>query len=200
LYAELASHGKQIRQNFIQQALSFLDKDGSKLEPQSFLWFIALAVASLPFQKEDEVLYVIHLINKTVPLRGASTELTLKKHFADGGESPANVTMTPNIVNELKSGLAVILLLQLKKFLKLQYGISDAKVSHFSPMDAAAKFAPVSARQIVVDYHIEFASPASSGWEADATLAFEIFASVRIYAITIYLGFQLLTASHTVSL
>ena len=86
-----------------------------------FLRFILLALASLPFKYEDEVLFVIHRINSILLLRTDQLKSYLKKLSA----RLKTDALTDVDLKYLKAAVAQAFLMRLKRFFKHHYSITD---------------------------------------------------------------------------
>lgn len=83
--------------------------------------YIGEILASLPYSSEEEPLYLIYHINRIVSLSGSSLLSTLKPLFASNKD---NVNAT-DLATKCKLILPMTILLQLKKYLKSSFNLTD---------------------------------------------------------------------------
>jgi hypothetical protein len=91
--------------------------------------YIAKVIASLPYTTEEELLFVVHTINRTISISTASTVISYLKQKFSGDLN--NVQISSDDVAKCESMAPVIILLLLKKYLKDCYSLTD-RYYHFS--------------------------------------------------------------------
>jgi len=111
------------------------------------LHFVAETLATLPYTLWEEPLYIIYQINRLTSLHGEEISRLLKPTFKkktileDGAEPPhqrLDDAVGPEIgfsrlVALCKESFSLLLLLELKEFLRKTYDITDAKCENFNP-------------------------------------------------------------------
>ncbi|KAL3666544.1 hypothetical protein V7S43_008174 [Phytophthora oleae] len=120
-----------------------------------YLCYLAQIILALPFEVEDEPLYLIYLINRYVSLRLGPVLDALKEVFADAGVSPELLEDDESDISELKIvdyqlqsvdgaklaalqsngaiAFAIALMLRLKFALKRNYQLDNEKCATYKP-------------------------------------------------------------------
>ncbi|XP_023167929.1 nipped-B protein isoform X2 [Drosophila hydei] len=142
--------------------------DDKKTSLQQML-YIADNLAYFPYVVQDEPLYLIHQIDLLISMAGTHLLTTFKEHLRpsdkggdvledDDDEEDANVLFSrlPEDMTEIKkcitSAQACMLLLVLKEHLKEMYGLTDGKISRYSPSEQKLYEKAVT-RRIVADFN-----------------------------------------------
>ncbi|KAH8408181.1 hypothetical protein KR222_006608, partial [Zaprionus bogoriensis] len=125
--------------------------DDQKTSLQQML-YIADNLAYFPYAVQDEPLYLIHQIDLLISMAGTHLLATFKEHLRpsdkggdvledDDDEEDPHVLFNrlPENMTEIKkcitSAQACMLLLVLKEHLKEMYGLTDGKISRYSPSE-----------------------------------------------------------------
>ncbi|RLN94273.1 hypothetical protein BBJ28_00006704 [Nothophytophthora sp. Chile5] len=131
----------------------------NSLAEMKYLCYLARLISALPYDLEDEPLYIIYLINRYVSLRLGPVLDDLKETFAEAGVSPtmmdegdlnlAHVDISEHLsASELNAAelaalqsngricFALVLLLRLKFALKDFYALDNEKCATYQPSDA----------------------------------------------------------------
>lgn len=125
--------------------------DDQKTSLQQML-YIADNLAYFPYAVQDEPLYLIHQIDLLISMAGTHLLATFKEHLKpsdkggdvledDDDEEDPHVLFNrlPENMVEIKkcitSAQACMLLLVLKEHLKEMYGLTDGKISRYSPSE-----------------------------------------------------------------
>ncbi|KAL7739362.1 hypothetical protein ACLKA6_003968 [Drosophila palustris] len=125
--------------------------DDQKTSLQQML-YIADNLAYFPYAVQDEPLYLIHQIDLLISMAGTHLLTTFKEHLRpsdkggdvledDDDEEDPHVLFNrlPEDMTEIKkcitSAQACMLLLVLKEHLKEMYGLTDGKISRYSPSE-----------------------------------------------------------------
>jgi hypothetical protein len=184
---------KQARNNFLFSLARLFDRGLSKTSAPkqgetdaTSLCFVAArfvceAVASMPFQKEDEVMIFISRLNNTIGGHLVSDVLNQSKDSLQSSASSRAASQV--LVDNLRRCEIGIKLFQLKSFLKSFYHISEAKLLSFTGTEAMSKFASCSSKMSVhaADLSAPFAIPnVAEEWEASTSL-FDTGKSLRKY-------------------
>jgi cohesin loading factor subunit SCC2 len=125
------------------------------------LIYMTQVLSMLPYDVQEEPLYLIHLINRQVSLQGSALDVSLKRQFNKVGFKPDEADdvdvdasegvaegiglQLPSaaVMEELRArcagGFAIGLLLKLKHFLKQVYCLNDSKCSAYSPFTSTSK-------------------------------------------------------------
>ncbi|XP_068142323.1 nipped-B protein isoform X2 [Drosophila tropicalis] len=142
--------------------------DDQKTSLQQML-YIADNLAYFPYVVQDEPLYLIHQIDLLISMAGTHFLATFKEHLNpneregdiledDDDEEDPKVLFhrLPQDMTEIKkcitSAQACMLLLILKDHLKDMYGLTDGKISRYSPSEQKL-YEKAIARRIVVDFN-----------------------------------------------
>ncbi|KAG5186542.1 sister chromatid cohesion C-terminus-domain-containing protein [Tribonema minus] len=164
--ATAAGAGPSVRQR--RQSLLTKQREGGPGidEPLQLrlLWFLAMMLAHLPYDKEEEPLLVIYHINKIVSLYGSEIALALRRQMgALGLPLPSNDSDDDDVADmtdgsegasgtgaaalKCSSAAAMCMLLQLKHHLKQTHHLSDARCQAFAPSETTAKGEHTLSRQ-----------------------------------------------------
>jgi len=141
------------------------------------LKYVTIALGSLAFTVQEEPLFLIYTINRITSGQGAASLEKLKKYFKGLLGQTQNVD--PKLVYDLKVGIAMCLLLRLKKFLKGFYSLNDGKIQTYLPTDSKAS--PVSLRVPIenVDWDktltLEDLAVQDSKWEASFDTCYNLY-------------------------
>ncbi|XP_017856914.1 PREDICTED: nipped-B protein [Drosophila arizonae] len=142
--------------------------DDNKTSLQQML-YIADNLAYFPYAVQDEPLYLIHQIDLLISMAGTHLLTTFKEHLRpsdkggdvledDDDEEDPHVLFSrlPEDMTEIKkcitSAQACMLLLVLKEHLKEMYGLTDGKISRYSPSEQKLYEKAVT-RRIVADFN-----------------------------------------------
>lgn len=142
--------------------------DDQKTSLQQML-YIADNLAYFPYVVQDEPLYLIHQIDLLISMAGTHLLATFKEHLKpsdkegdvldddDDVEDPQVLfNRLPEDMTEIKkcitSAQACMLLLILKDHLKDMYGITDSKISRYSPSEQKIYEKAVT-RRCVTDFN-----------------------------------------------
>ncbi|XP_030245911.1 nipped-B protein isoform X2 [Drosophila navojoa] len=142
--------------------------DDNKTSLQQML-YIADNLAYFPYVVQDEPLYLIHQIDLLISMAGTHLLTTFKEHLRpsdkggdvledDDDEEDPHVLFSrlPEDMTEIKkcitSAQACMLLLVLKEHLKEMYGLTDGKISRYSPSEQKLYEKAVT-RRIVADFN-----------------------------------------------
>ncbi|XP_062142733.1 nipped-B protein isoform X1 [Drosophila sulfurigaster albostrigata] len=138
--------------------------DDQKTSLQQML-YIADNLAYFPYAVQDEPLYLIHQIDLLISMAGTHLLTTFKEHLRpsdnrgdvleddDDEEDPQVLyNRLPEDMTEIKkcitSAQACMLLLVLKEHLKEMYGLTDGKISRYSPSEQKIYEKAVTRRSI----------------------------------------------------
>ncbi|KPU75361.1 uncharacterized protein Dana_GF26355, isoform D [Drosophila ananassae] len=139
--------------------------DDQKTSLQQML-YIADNLAYFPYMVQDEPLYLIHQIDLLISMAGTHLLATFKEHLMptdkegdvleddDDVEDPQILfNRLPDDMTEIKmcitSAQACMLLLILKDHLKEMYGLTDSKISRYSPSEQKIYEKAVTRRSVV---------------------------------------------------
>ncbi|KRF81724.1 nipped-B protein isoform X1 [Drosophila virilis] len=156
--------------------------DDKKTSLQQML-YIADNLAYFPYAVQDEPLYLIHQIDLLISMAGTHLLTTFKEHLRpsdkggdiledDDDEDDPHVLFSrlPENMTEIKkcitSAQACMLLLVLKEHLKEMYGLTDSKISRYSPSEqklyekavtrrSVADFNPRTTIDVIKKQHIQ---------------------------------------------
>ncbi|RLN57967.1 hypothetical protein BBJ28_00005504 [Nothophytophthora sp. Chile5] len=143
----------------LQASKGKLKRPDNSLAEMKYLCYLARLISALPYDLEDEPLYIIYLINRYVSLRLGPVLDDLKKTFAEAGVAPtmmdegdpnlAHVDISEHLsASELTAAelaalqtngricFALVLLLRLKVALKDSYALDNEKCATYQPSDA----------------------------------------------------------------
>ncbi|XP_070855423.1 nipped-B protein isoform X3 [Drosophila suzukii] len=165
LYSLLRTTKPQ-RRALVQTVTKQFDDQKTSLQQ---LLYIADNLAYFPYVVQDEPLYLIHQIDLLISMAGTHLLATFKEHLKpcdkerdvleddDDVEDPQVLfNRLPEEMTEIKkcitSAQACMLLLVLKDHLKDMYGITDSKISRYSPSEQKL-YEKVVTRRSVTDFN-----------------------------------------------
>uniref|UniRef100_A0A915HGM1 Nipped-B protein n=1 Tax=Romanomermis culicivorax TaxID=13658 RepID=A0A915HGM1_ROMCU len=150
---------RQQRRGFLRSLLQSFD-DASKCCFEELV-YIADNISAFPYQTIDEPLFVIHSIDLTVSVTGASllqsfeeALLPSKKQRDENDEIETESDIYDRLPSDLshleecvESSRGCSLLLILKQYLKDSYGVNDSKIQEYSPSEPVKTYdKPVAKR------------------------------------------------------
>ncbi|KAH8272136.1 hypothetical protein KR018_001754, partial [Drosophila ironensis] len=165
LYSLLRSTKPQ-RRALVQTVIKQFDDQKTSLQQ---MLYIADNLAYFPYVVQDEPLYLIHQIDLLISMAGTHLLATFKEHLLpsdkdgdlleddDDVEDPQLIfNRLPDEMTEIKrcitSAQACMLLLILKDHLKDMYGLTDSKISRYSPSEQKM-YEKAVARRSVADFN-----------------------------------------------
>jgi len=110
---------KTSRQGFLYAIIRLFETESENVH---FLKFLTRILITLSYGCQEEILYVIHHINRLTSYTGASLISTLKSHYAHSKALPSEPT---------KAMPGIMFLLRAKRFLKSFYNLSSAKCQSY---------------------------------------------------------------------
>ena len=128
-----------LHDKFFHHAIRTFDTSfGVTQKPDGLLWMVG-QICALPFQSEDDVLHLIHLINHTISLQGNTA---LSDLHARLNSEKTSSSMSPEALGSLQkfanSAYASCLMLHLKLVLRSAHSIDSAKCKAYVPRGSIA--------------------------------------------------------------
>jgi cohesin loading factor subunit SCC2 len=143
----LVRSSKPQRRALLQSIIRHFEDHGST--PLGMLVFLADNMAAFPYLVFDEPLFVIHNIDLTISVTGATVFQSFRDAFGKSGlagtddddnedemERLSQETYNMTLLNECcVSSLSCVLLLILKQYLKQSFNLSDKKCQEYTPTE-----------------------------------------------------------------
>ncbi|OQS04949.1 nipped-B [Thraustotheca clavata] len=148
------------------------NKSLSREQGLAYLSYVVSILASLPYEVEDEPLFIIHGINREISLSLAGVCNAVKKRFPKQEVDrkwiiSSKVQFPTSLAAKSDQAFALALLLHLKQHLKQLYQLDNEKCQTYQPLHSSKAQAQSVLRGLLgtLDFDVPAISPAfTNGW------------------------------------